>query len=189
MNIFALDKDPVKATEYMIDVHVGSKSAGGKMIVESSQLLANAYTLDELLDAPFTQKNQPRKHSYIHHPSSKWVIASLDNFNWLLLHAQAMIKEKLYRGGNLHSCYEFLDWCSQNTPNLPSVGLTPFALAMPEEYKQNDPIQAYRDYYMGDKQYNTSGKWMMIYTNRDYPKWFNNSLISKCKKQNEFKQT
>jgi hypothetical protein len=34
---------------------------------------------------------------------------------------------------------------------LPSGSLTPFAQAMPEEYKDADPIIAYRNYYKGAK--------------------------------------
>jgi hypothetical protein len=30
---------------------------------------------------------------------------------------------------------------------LPDAGLTPFALAMPDEYKQDDPVASYRAYY------------------------------------------
>jgi hypothetical protein len=29
--------------------------------------------------------------------------------------------------------------------------LTPFALAMPDKYKTDDPIQSYRNYYMSDE--------------------------------------
>ena len=41
--------------------------------------------------------------------------------------------------------------------NVPSedafeeVGLTPFALAMPDKYKSDDPILSYRNYYMSEE--------------------------------------
>ena len=34
---------------------------------------------------------------------------------------------------------------------LPSIGLTPFAQAMPEQYKDLDVVVAYRNYYIGEK--------------------------------------
>jgi hypothetical protein len=39
------------------------------------------------------------------------------------------------------------------TFDFPEDGLTPFALAMPEEYQSEDPVKAYRDYYKADKSY------------------------------------
>ena len=50
--------------------------------------------------------------------------------------------------------------------NLPNTILTPFAQAMPDEYKNNDPIQAYRDYYNGEKSYFAKCK------NSPTPTWF-----------------
>lgn len=38
-------------------------------------------------------------------------------------------------------------------PNIPDIGLTKFALAMPDKYMNNDPVKAYRDYYIGDKRH------------------------------------
>ena len=31
------------------------------------------------------------------------------------------------------------------------VGLTPFALAMPDKYKSDDPVLSYRNYYMSEE--------------------------------------
>lgn len=176
MNIFVLDKHCEKAAEYMFDRHVI------KMILESSQMLANAYTHEQLENAPKTQKGTVRKYSYYNHPCSVWVRQSGTNFRWLLSHAQHLVKEAVYRGFNLHSCHEFLDWCYSNEPeNIESLyGLTEFALAMPDQYKSNDPIESYRQYYINEKQYDNRGRWMMKYTNREYPDWFPQWLMEKC---------
>ena len=56
MNIFWLDNDPQIAAQMLADIHVGSKNRGGKMIVESAQMLGNCYSLEQLLDAPYTKK-------------------------------------------------------------------------------------------------------------------------------------
>jgi hypothetical protein len=48
-------------------------------------------------------------------------------------------------------------------------GLTPFALAMPEKYKSDDPIASYRNYYMSpEKQRIASWK-----KKRPKPDWYN----------------
>jgi hypothetical protein len=50
---------------------------------------------------------------------------------------------------------------------FPQVGLTRFALAMPNEYKTDDPIESYRNYYQGkEKQRLASWK------KREVPYWY-----------------
>jgi hypothetical protein len=44
--------------------------------------------------------------------------------------------------------------------------LTEFAQAMPDSCKKDDPVQAYRQYYVQEKAY--MAKW----TNREVPSWF-----------------
>lgn len=34
---------------------------------------------------------------------------------------------------------------------IPNIGLTPFAQAMPDQYRNEDAVTAYRDYYHGEK--------------------------------------
>jgi hypothetical protein len=47
-------------------------------------------------------------------------------------------------------------------------GLTPFALAMPEEYKSENPVESYRNYYMSaDKQRIATWK-----KGREKPDWY-----------------
>ena len=178
MNIFFLSYSPIQSARFLADIHVGSKNTGGKMIVESTQMLANCYTTEQLAHAPKTKKGETRKYSYYNHCCSKWVRESIYNFNWLLEHAIEMVNEKMYRGGNLHFCHTFLDWCRNNPPNLNDPynttsldlyqSITSPALAMPEIYKNNDPIVAYRRYYNEYKRNTIQMKW----TRRDPPKWW-----------------
>lgn len=168
MNIFILDENPIKAAQYCIDRHVV------KMITESAQLLANGYSLEELTKAPLTANGKFRKHSYVHHPCSKWAIESLDNWKWLLIHAIALCAEKSVRYPNkpTHFCQEFIHWCEKNTSNITSKGLTKFALAMPPEIKSDNTVEAYRSYYRMCKVNDKSGKLMAKWTNREKPEWF-----------------
>jgi hypothetical protein len=46
-----------------------------------------------------------------------------------------------------HSISRILNWMRQNPPNLQSKGLTPFAQAMPDCFKNEDATIAYRQYY------------------------------------------
>ena len=50
--------------------------------------------------------------------------------------------------------------------NIPKGKLTPFAQAMPDQYKDNDPVIAYRQYYIGEKI--KFAKWK----NTEEPEWF-----------------
>lgn len=152
----------------MADIHVGSKNRGGKMIVEATQMLANCYSTDQLNNAPRTQKGDIRKYSYYNHPCSKWTRKSLANFDWLLKHSQEMVQEKIYRGGNLHFCKTFLDWCMENQPNIPDDGWTDPAQAMAPQYIDVDPVKAYRNYYY----YNKNKMIELIWTRREKPDWW-----------------
>ena len=51
-------------------------------------------------------------------------------------------------------------------PNIPDIGLTEFAQAMPDEFKDPDPVTAYRKYYAGAKY--RFATWKM----RDIPQWY-----------------
>lgn len=170
MNIFYLDEDPIVAARYLMDIHVGSKNCGGKMIVESSQMLASAYSLDELTKAPLTKNGKFRSHGYFNHPATVWSRSYLSNFYWLIAHAEEMIKEKIFRGGGLHFCSSWIQWCRNNPPNLKD-GFSEPALCMPEDLKVNCPVESYRNYYK-TKKYTKSGKKMDVWTIRSTPSWF-----------------
>ena len=51
----------------------------------------------------------------------------------------------------LYTCQKHLIWMVHNLPNIPKVPFTFPAQAMHENYKCNDPIQAYKNYYIGEK--------------------------------------
>lgn len=165
MNIFVVDLDPRTAAQSLIDVHVN------KMIIEGCQMLANCYSLEKLKEAPLTANGTPRKYSYLHHPCSKWTKQSIENFNWLLEHTEELSNERNYRFDKTHFCNDFISWCKNNKPDLPNAGLTEFAQAMPEEYKNKNAVNAYRMYYLKAKQQNKNGKQMFSWTKRQPPIW------------------
>jgi len=150
MNIFVLDKNPHVAAMYACDKHVV------KMILESAQMLCSVQP----------EGTAPYKRSFYNHPCTKWVRASVANYDWLIEHARALCTEYSRRYGKVHKSEKVIDWCDANRPELPDVGLTPFAQAMPEDYKNEDAVEAYRTYYRNDKR--RFATWKDV----DPPTWF-----------------
>ena len=150
MNIFVLDKNPHVAAMYACDKHVV------KMILESAQMLCSVQP----------EGTAPYKRSFYNHPCTKWVRASSANYDWLIEHARALCTEYTRRYGRVHKSEKVIDWCDANRPELPDVGLTPFAQAMPEDYKNEDAVEAYRTYYRNDKR--RFATWKDV----DPPTWF-----------------
>lgn len=154
MNIFILDTDPVIAAQYQCDKHVV------KMVLESAQLLCGLYA--DYTDAPY-------KRTHYNHPCAIWARASKENYLWLLDHAYGLVDEYAYRYKRQHKCEQVIDYCNthQAILSFPQVERTPFAQAMPDIYKNTDPVIAYRNYYMGAKK--DIAKWNK---NREKPVWF-----------------
>lgn len=149
MNIFVLDKNPLTAATMLCDKHII------KMAVEASQMLCNCYDQNFLQQfAPLTTKGTPRKHSHYNHPCSKWARMSENNFRWLLINGIGICDEHIKRfGGDKTLTRCVLYWCRDNMHNLyfSQVFLTPFALCMPDEYKSNDAVVSYRNFYLEEK--------------------------------------
>ncbi len=152
MNIFAVDKDPKISAQQLCDKHVV------KMILESAQMLCSAYPNG---DAPY-------KRAFYNHPCTIWARESQENYEWLLTHAYAMCQEYTRRYGKVHKSIDAIEWCGKNyiKLRLPQKGLTKFAQAMPEQYKNKCSVTAYRSYYNGEKA--GFAKWKK----RETPKWF-----------------
>lgn len=157
MNIFALDTDVVKCAQYHLDKHCV------KMILESTQLLNNALITHNIFYTPIY------KPTHLKHPASIWTTLSKENFDWLTNLALALCDEYTYRYNKKHKCQEYIEYfkASSHRLQIPSRGLMPFVKCMPEQYKVEDPVESYRNYYRGDKSY--IAKW----TKRSVPQWWN----------------
>jgi hypothetical protein len=153
MNIFVIDQNPEVAAIHLVDRHVS------KMILESSQIFSNCFTLERMSqpDCPKTKVGGSRKHSYPHHPCCIWATQSRENMRWLIRHAKAMDVERMERNGkkNPHFSMQFINWVEKNIEDsiVPEIPMTPFAQAMPEEYRNSDTIVAYRNYYKFGKKH------------------------------------
>lgn len=152
MNIFILDMNHKKNAEYHTDKHIV------KMITETAQLLCSVYYFTnhpELSSYKLTHKN---------HPCSIWCRESLSNWVWLRDLGLALYDEYKYRYNNkIHKSGEVIR--NLLIPNLIDKGLTKFPQAMPLEYKELDPVKAYRNYYKGDKTH------LFKWTKRTVPYW------------------
>ena len=141
MNIFYLDKDPVKAAKLQYNKHVV------KMILESAQMLCTAHhcIMGDDADVPY-------KIAHKNHPSTIWVRQSGENYSWLYYHMMALGKEYTKRYGKKHLS---ITKCEDKLAILPGgileTGLTKMPQCMPDEYKDECSIQAYWNYYIGEK--------------------------------------
>jgi len=139
MNIFVLDTNPEKAAIAQCNKHVV------KMPLEATQMLCTIFNLHNI--------KAPYKSCHSKHPCTLWLSKSMNNIDWLILHTKTLFYEYTIRYKRVHKSEQVLDWCIKNKDKLqiPYIGLTPFAQAMPEQYKNKDAVIAYRAYYQNDK--------------------------------------
>lgn len=140
MNIFVLSIDPVEAATMLCNKHIC------KMALESAQLLCSAHP----------KGIAPYRHTHSNHPCARWTRTSRENYEWLTLHAAAICSEYTQRyDGKRMKTEDVIDWCAANVPVLPTIGLTPFVLAIKEQYRYlivpDDVVASYRAYYIADK--------------------------------------
>ena len=155
MNIFLFSLSTGKNAKMHADKHVV------KMLVEYAQLLCGAhyFTPGEL------SKTVSYKLTHKNHPCAVWVRESLDNWLYLYELALDLYTEYLHRFTKpSHKSGDVI--LGLEIPNLPKIGLTPFPQAMPDTYKNDNVVAAYRSYFNGEKQ--NLAKW----TNREKPNWF-----------------
>ena len=182
MNIFILDKNPIKAAQLQCDKHIV------KMVLESAQMLSTAHrvldgkltkipsksgkTMVKAWVLPDSREDILYKAVHVGHPCTQWTIESLSNYAWHYDHFEALATEYEYRYGKKHKSYVDLEYALSIPPrNIPQdVGLTPFKLAMgatPECINPSDPVGSYRAFYQTKQE-----RFSMDWTKRDIPEWF-----------------
>ena len=142
MNIFYLDRDPVKAAQVQYNKHVV------KMILESAQMLCTAHHHYD------NGHNVPYKKAHYNHPSTIWCRQNASQYMWLYDHMIALGKEYTKRYKKTHltitKCAEVL---KQLPPTIPETIFTEPPQCMPEQYKViGDSLSAYWNYYEQEKQ-------------------------------------
>jgi len=156
MNIFYLDKDPAKAAKLQYNKHVV------KMILESAQMLCTAHhcIMGDDADVPY-------KIAHKNHPSTKWVRQSGQNYAWLYYHMIALGKEYENRYNKKHlSIIKCEDKLSILPGGILESGFEQPPQCMPDEYKDECSLQAYWNYYIGDKSHIANTKTENVYEER-----------------------
>tara|TARA_R100001224_G_scaffold100621_1_gene71878 strand:+ start:507 stop:1013 length:507 start_codon:yes stop_codon:yes gene_type:complete len=143
MNIFVLDLDPAVAARMHCDKHIP------KMCVEAAQMMASALRRHGATDEqmPLTKSGTPYKGGYAHHPCTVWAGDVRANFDWLAEHALVLCEEYTSRFGKTHACVQPIERMADMGSIIPEGDLTPFAQAMPDEYRDDDAVKAYQAYY------------------------------------------
>ena len=130
MNLFILSLIQKEIAEYMMDKHVS------KILLEAVQMLCSA---KRILDPDDEVNEYLYKLAHKNHPVTIWCRKSKANFVWTLDLIEELHNEWRYRYG------------IPSDDKFEEEGLTPFALAMPVEYKTEDPVESYRNYYMSEE--------------------------------------
>ena len=116
------------------------------------------------------ENQQCYRTAHANHPCSMWVRETDANYHWLAQLFEALLKEYTRRYGKTHSAEKLVPFLRKAPFNIPRGQLTPFPQTMPDEYKHEDVVEAYRRFYVGAKA--RFARW----TNTPVPKWFINSL-------------
>ena len=161
MNIFYLHEEPETCAQMHNDKHCV------KMILESAQMLCTAH---RALDGNDKCDNMfMYKQAHLNHPSTKWVRENCYNYRWMFDLFEALCDEYTYRYEKGHATDLKLRETLRELPmKIPMIN-TAFKeppQCMPDEYKSRDTVEAYRNYYMGEKSSFSTWK------NRQTPEWY-----------------
>ena len=176
LNIFYLDKNPIKCARVHCDKHVV------KMIIEYAQIMSTAHRVldgQKYTDKTKNGRNITRwrhpnkdydeflyKATHVNHPSTVWASQSKANYIWLYSMWRELCREYSYRYGKRHLTDQKLRSVLFKPPqNIPVTDFTDPPQAMPIDVHCQDTITAYRNYYRTYK--NTIAKW----TRRQAPRF------------------
>ena len=149
MNIFSLHDNPRISAQYHNDKHVV------KMITETAQILSTVHHNHDEWKADYYRP------AFYKHPSVLWAGETKANYQWLVRLGLSLYDEYKFRYGQdrTHKAGEKIANVLATPPTtIKDKPRTKFSMAMPDEYKNDNPIKAYRDYYMGDKRHLASWK-------------------------------
>lgn len=182
MNLFLISWIIKECVEGYFDKHVV------KMIIEYAQLLSTSHwvhtdsdTVEEWLDEGNIYK---ASKGQINNPIAVWVREHINNYRFLTKLAKALCEEYYYRYGKeknkRHKTEKIIDFLMKNEPKFNNVNkkligphkVTEPAQAMPDKYKEEDVIMAYRNLYVSEDKMHLIG-----WKKREIPDWFEDHLI------------
>ena len=166
MNLFILSLIQKEIAQFMMDKHVS------KILLEAVQMLCSA---KRILDPDDEVNSRIYKLAHKNHPVTIWCRKSKSNFMWVLNLIEELHNEWKYRYGHpetkTHKSYLISLILRENIPSdekFEEIGLTPFALAMPEKYKTDDAVESYKNYYMSEEKQKIAS-WKK---RREKPDWY-----------------
>ncbi len=162
MNIFFIDKCPIKSAQQLCDKHVV------KMVLETAQMCSTA--MHEWDYAKHME--HVYKSAYVNHPMTVWVRDNVHNIAWAVAHGIEIAKEYTRRYGKIHKSTKVLEEINHKFTCVLSGGpLFNYSLhttppqCMPDQFKCDDYVEAYRNYYRTDKAH------ILQWTGRPVPEW------------------
>jgi hypothetical protein len=164
MNLFILSLIQKEIAQFMMDKHVS------KILLEAVQMLCSA---KRILDPDDIINDKLYKLAHKNHPVTIWCRTSRENYIWTLDLVDELHNEWRYRYGHpetkLHKSFLIAQILREHIPTtFPQIGLTRFALAMPDVYKTDDPVESYRNYYMSEEKQKIAS-WKK---KREMPDWY-----------------
>ena len=154
MNIFYLDKDPITAAIVQYNKHVV------KMILESAQMLCAAHHVLGNSD------NVPYKLAHKNHPCTIWARENSLHYDWLYEHMMALGDEYTARYSKIHMSIDKCKHLNIHPENIPHEEFEQPPQCMPDEYKDKCSVQAYWNYYIGEKHVVANLKTEKLYEQR-----------------------
>lgn len=96
----------------------------------------------------------PLRPTHRNHGSTIWARTNTTNYKWLCSLLSGLLYEYSLRYSKTHAYQPHCTWLTENIPDIPtSESLSEVYLAMPDQYKNTDPVIAYRYYYVAEKAY------------------------------------
>ena len=138
-----------------------------KMILEYAQLLCTTHHLCGAKTFDDEQKAVLYRPTHQNHPSALWVRQSHWHYDWLYQLFVCLCDEYTHRYGKVHLTDKKLRAILSTNPITTDTPFVPPPQVMPDEYRCDDTVQAYREYYRHAK------KDILAFTHRPPPIWLN----------------
>jgi hypothetical protein len=141
MNVFVLHEDVEQSVNAYVDKHVH------KMVLEAVQICNTGLHNAGHSELAFYGEG------YTNHPWCQYTAEKYKNWRFVADYADVIGYEYIKRYGKPHASHENMtEWdISAIKDALPAGERDEIPQTMLDEYKQSDPIAAYRDYYRNEK--------------------------------------
>lgn len=160
MNVFVLDEDMEKSVSAYCDKHVS------KMVLEAVQICNTALHRADASDLAFYAP------THTNHPWCIYAAQNYNNWRFVAEYADAIGQEFFRRYGKYHKSHKKIaNFDVDAIKDVLGEGeREPIPQTMPDKYKRDDPIEAYRNYYVNEK---LTQDWAE-FNHSKYPEWMHN---------------